>query len=283
MNLQSEPSGWDEQFEALRKEYCVGVSEKIADFQKFVLYLEAQPDSADLFNAIYRVVHSLKGSGGTYGYSLFTDLSSCIESLLDMVRKRQVALTAPVFNTLLTYADLITLSVQMARDGQQDFSSFEARKGALFNSVTEFGGGLHALRPANASPVTPGRPPDTTRHSRAKGVVMIAASSKLMAQKTKEVLATGNYDVIESSDGLEALRLAVETRADIVITEIELSSLSGHALTAAIKSDPVMQATKVVYLTSSKSALTDAVCMPDAVVFKDTGMAANLARILTLL
>ena len=70
---------------------------------------------------------------------------------------------------------------------------------------------------------------------------------------------------------------------DIVITEIELSKLSGHALTAAIKSEPALQHVRVIYVTSSKSALADSVCMPDAMVLKDLSMSANLESVLSRL
>jgi two-component system, OmpR family, phosphate regulon response regulator PhoB len=63
-------------------------------------------------------------------------------------------------------------------------------------------------------------------------------------------LDNGLYEIIEASDGLEALDLAREHHPDLVLLDVMLPDLSGMDVCRKIKDDPDLASTTVVMLTA---------------------------------
>ncbi len=63
-------------------------------------------------------------------------------------------------------------------------------------------------------------------------------------------LDNGQYEIIEASDGLEALDLAKEHHPDLVLLDVMLPDLSGMDVCRKIKDDPELASTMVVMLTA---------------------------------
>jgi CheY-like chemotaxis protein len=63
-------------------------------------------------------------------------------------------------------------------------------------------------------------------------------------------LDNGLYEIIEASDGLEALDLAKEHHPDLVLLDVMLPDLSGMDVCRKIKDDPELASTMVVMLTA---------------------------------
>lgn len=63
-------------------------------------------------------------------------------------------------------------------------------------------------------------------------------------------LDNGDYQIIEASEGLEALDLAREFRPDLVLLDVMLPDLSGMDVCRKIKDDPGLASTTVVMLTA---------------------------------
>jgi two-component system chemotaxis sensor kinase CheA len=65
---------------------------------------QADPDSV---NALFRIMHTLKGMSGIYGYQGLTEISHSLESLLDDIRMGNAALTENVITFLFRSVDLL--------------------------------------------------------------------------------------------------------------------------------------------------------------------------------
>jgi len=63
-------------------------------------------------------------------------------------------------------------------------------------------------------------------------------------------LDNGQYEIIEASDGLEALDLAREHHPDLVLLDVMLPDLSGMDVCRKIKDDRDLASTTVVMLTA---------------------------------
>jgi two-component system, chemotaxis family, sensor kinase CheA len=86
--------------------------EGLADMEAALLKFEQQghTDSAEdreALNAIFRVVHSIKGGSGTFGFGWITDFSHLLESLLDDLRHTRRILDKRVINLLLRSVDCL--------------------------------------------------------------------------------------------------------------------------------------------------------------------------------
>lgn len=65
------------------------------------------PDNEDL-NSIFRAAHSIKGGSGVFGFDALTGLTHVMESILDLARKHDLALTKPIVDQLLLTVDTLS-------------------------------------------------------------------------------------------------------------------------------------------------------------------------------
>jgi two-component system chemotaxis sensor kinase CheA len=65
----------------------------------------APAEEREMLHAIFRVVHSIKGGSGTFGFGWLTDFSHLLESLLDDLREERRTLDKPILDLLLRAVD----------------------------------------------------------------------------------------------------------------------------------------------------------------------------------
>src|SRR4051794_20187727 len=86
--------------------------EHLADMESLLVRLDLSCPSKDELNAIFRAAHSIKGGSGKFGMTDTTSVTHELESMLDRVRKGELALTPAMVDVLLEASDL--LRVQLA-------------------------------------------------------------------------------------------------------------------------------------------------------------------------
>ena len=95
--------------------------ELLAEMEKLLLALDVSaPDSEDL-NAIFRAAHSIKGGAATFAFNDITEVTHILESLLDRIRKGEMALTAEQVDAFLAAKDVLA----MLMDGHHHGSSVD--------------------------------------------------------------------------------------------------------------------------------------------------------------
>ena len=70
-----------------------------------LLALEDDPEDAESLNAVFRAMHTIKGTGGVFGYDSIVDFTHTVETLMDRVRSGRVPLTRPLIATLVECRD----------------------------------------------------------------------------------------------------------------------------------------------------------------------------------
>ncbi|HQT31278.1 MAG TPA: chemotaxis protein CheA [Thiobacillus sp.] len=109
--------------------------ELLAEMEKLLLDIDVTaPDSEDL-NAIFRAAHSIKGGAATFGFNDITEVTHTLESLLDRIRKGEMALTPEHVDAFLVSKDVLTMLMGGHHHGtavdQAAVSSVSARLAAL--------------------------------------------------------------------------------------------------------------------------------------------------------
>jgi len=95
--------------------------ELLAEMEKLLLALDVSaPDSEDL-NAIFRAAHSIKGGAATFAFNDITEVTHMLESLLDRIRKGEMALTPDHVDAFLIAKDVLTMQM----DGHHHGSSVD--------------------------------------------------------------------------------------------------------------------------------------------------------------
>jgi two-component system phosphate regulon response regulator PhoB len=66
----------------------------------------------------------------------------------------------------------------------------------------------------------------------------------------KMTLESDAYEIIEASDGEEALRLAREHRPDLMLLDVSMPGMTGFDVCRSLKDDPETEGIKVIMLTA---------------------------------
>jgi two-component system chemotaxis sensor kinase CheA len=93
--------------------------ELLAEMERLLLGVDlAAPDAEDL-NAIFRTAHSVKGGASTFGLTDMCDVTHVLESLLDRIRKGEMALTSNHVDAFLAAKDALKMQLDGHRHGKQ--------------------------------------------------------------------------------------------------------------------------------------------------------------------
>jgi signal transduction histidine kinase/CheY-like chemotaxis protein len=90
---------------------------------------------------------------------------------------------------------------------------------------------------------------DAERRPSSRQLVLVADDNSDMRRHVATVLGS-RWDVVEASDGRQALELARRYRPDLLITDVMMPELDGFGLIAAIRADPGLACLPVIMLSA---------------------------------
>ena len=99
--------------------------------------------------------------------------------------------------------------------------------------------------------------------------VLLAEDDRALRRFLEVVLERAGYKVISASDGLEAMKLALSTRIDIVITDAMMPNLSGHEFCRFVRNSQALSHLPIILLSGLERKDTDQnVEQADAFLYK---------------
>jgi two-component system chemotaxis sensor kinase CheA len=204
--------------------------ELLSEMEKLLLAIDlSAPDDEEL-NAIFRAAHSIKGGAATFGITDLTDITHVLETLLDLIRKGEMALTAEHVDAFLQAKD--TLKMQL--DGHRLHTEVDEA------AVADVRRRLEAL--AQAPATQPGVMPSAAKASRQpppaaglrrfrielpvtpqRDVDALAAELGLLGTLVASATAAGNavfmLDTPEDVDAIVAICSFIMEPSDLTISE----------------------------------------------------------------
>ncbi|MDP3585456.1 MAG: chemotaxis protein CheA [Thiobacillus sp.] len=177
--------------------------ELLAEMEKLLLALDVSaPDNEDL-NAIFRAAHSIKGGAATFAFTDITEVTHMLESLLDRIRKGEMALTTEHVDTFLAAKDVLNMQMEGHHHGasvdQDAVGSVCARLKQLSQGIVADAPAVPAAAPAPAAPAASSAPvadADGQFHFRIelpevpqRDVDALATELGLLGSITQEILA----------------------------------------------------------------------------------------------
>ena len=100
---------------------------------------------------------------------------------------------------------------------------------------------------------------------RTRARVLLAEDDRALRRFLQVVLERAGYRVLPASDGLEAMKLALSTRIDIVVTDATMPNLSGYEFCRFLRNSQTLSHLPVILLsamerkdTAENSAQVDA-------------------------
>lgn len=93
-------------------------AEHLATMESLLLKLDIDAPSLDDLNAIFRAAHSIKGGSGTFGFTDMTEVTHILETLLDRLRKEELAVRREMIDAFLEAGDVLKAQLDAHRGGE---------------------------------------------------------------------------------------------------------------------------------------------------------------------
>ena len=177
--------------------------ENLDSFEQHLLGMDVASVDDEVLNSIFRCAHSVKGGAATFGFDDVAELTHQMESLLDKLRRHELAPTAPMVDVLLKAGD--ALRAQLARR-QQGGTGAPIETTALLEEIRALGAGAApaAAPKASKGPARKAAPKAaSSAASAAPAPAVVLAPAKTVARELE--LVVGPLDKPEQADSLVEL------------------------------------------------------------------------------
>lgn len=98
--------------ENFKKIFVEEARDLIANLEEAMLTLENSPEDMEQIEEVFRVMHSLKGSSGMFGFHKIEELTHDLETIYDLIRDHKAVVTKGVLNVTLTMVDHFSALLQ---------------------------------------------------------------------------------------------------------------------------------------------------------------------------
>lgn len=235
----------------MRQTFLNELGERCDRLEQKVIKLERTPSDRDMFEELYRGVHSLKGSGGTHGLHIITAICHQFENHLTEA-SAACDFSGECISKTLTFIDLLRKVQQVASDDNPDYASLEAE--------------LESLRELK---------------ERRLIEVLMAEPSNIMQQVLRKALADQPVQITMVDDGIATIELLMRQKYHVAILARELVRLNGVAVIAAIRASQGRNAKiPFILLTSNPENVPPNVAI-DKVLPRDKHLMVEVLQTLT--
>ncbi|BFU91021.1 MAG: Chemotaxis protein CheA [Nitrospira sp.] len=104
-------------FSQFHEAFFEEAAEHLAVVEEGLLKLEQHPGDVDLLNKIFRSAHSIKGTAGMFGFNAVAQFTHKMETLLDLLRNGQKAVSPSIADLLLKATDCLKTLIQSTKSG----------------------------------------------------------------------------------------------------------------------------------------------------------------------
>jgi len=119
--------------------------ELLADLETKLLELEERPEDQEVINSIFRALHTIKGSGGMFGFDDISHFTHHIENAYDAIRSGKMSVSTDIIDATLHSVDQIR-TMLVADPGD---SSYMAKNNAIVQKIQSLMSGTIAAEPAS--------------------------------------------------------------------------------------------------------------------------------------
>ena len=93
--------------------------EHLEEMEQLLLDLDIENPDLEMLNSIFRAAHSIKGGSGIFGFDALGSVTHIMESLLDKIRKGQMAIVASMVDLFLNSVDQLKDILHCYRCGEE--------------------------------------------------------------------------------------------------------------------------------------------------------------------
>lgn len=234
----------------LRMNYLAELPDRINELEQRTLDLKRADDFAQQYEELYRKIHSLKGSAGTYGLQIISSICHQLEDTITCIANDSSKVDDSFLDRCIAYLDLMRDVIKETMQGKTSFREIEAALARMRAAATEKH--LTAL---------------LVESSRVNSALYLGTLKSLPIQ----------FSVVDS--GYAALGLLLHSHYDLLITGQETPMLNGFSLIAAMRlNQGLNHDIHAMLLTSSSNLKIPPAAMPVTIINRDARIGAELFR-----
>jgi len=231
----------------LRADFLAELPEKLDRCESLMISMADAGDFLENYAALFRIIHSLKGSAGTHGIMTISFICHQLEDYLTGLSDKSRADDAQI-NILLEYLDLMRRTLELARQNTASFADIDKQ--------------LDALR---------------QRSKHGKLSVLIVEENMYMQEIMKSSLDGLAVEVSIKADGLDALQVLLKIKFDVLITSAQAKSLNGIALLYALRASAgINHKIKTIIVTSKTQTVFAPGLAPNYLINKDQDISQHI-------
>jgi two-component system chemotaxis sensor kinase CheA len=117
----------DSELELLRQTFLTEAEEGLAAMEEALVTLEAFPDDPEPLHAIFRTIHTIKGSAAIVGFNNVSELAHLVEDALEAYRSGMVRVTPVHVSLLLLTVDALREVIAAAAAGRTELRARDRR------------------------------------------------------------------------------------------------------------------------------------------------------------
>jgi two-component system, chemotaxis family, sensor kinase CheA len=121
-----------------RQTFIIEARELLAAMEESLLAVEGQADQGEAVNAMFRAVHTIKGSAGLFGLDAIVRFSHTVESVMDRVRGHQLPLTSPLVSLVLECHDHLSTLISGLQNSDGETPACHEQGEALVQRLLPF-------------------------------------------------------------------------------------------------------------------------------------------------
>ncbi len=117
------PAIFDEEMKEIVESFIIETKELLEKLDNDLIELEKRPEDAELLNAIFRYVHTIKGTSSFIGFEQMSELTHKFEDVLNKLRKGELKVRPDIMDVMLEAFDF--MKTLLAKLEAKDLSPIE--------------------------------------------------------------------------------------------------------------------------------------------------------------
>lgn len=214
--------------DTLRLKYAVSLPIEIARLKKIGREALRYGSSREAMIALRTAVHSLNGSGASFGFEAVTETASQLEHALNQV----ISAKHPISSEQKALLRLL----------------LDALERAAHDAAIE-GGGVQpdtVFDPAHEVPLTDGLDGVQADH---ESRLLLVDDSEAVRRRYALAFRAAGFIVDEASNGLEALCCIRERHYDLILLDLQMPTMDGFETHRRLREEPLALHTPIIFLT----------------------------------
>jgi DNA-binding response OmpR family regulator/HPt (histidine-containing phosphotransfer) domain-containing protein len=217
----------------LRADYLQEAKELLAETEDCFLLLEKDSGNRELIDRIFRMIHTIKGSGSVVGFESFTRFAHQFENLLSMIRAGTLTIDSTIMDLMLEANDRLK---DWLHELENDHS-FELDTASTVAQLSRYTAG-QAPKPSSQHLPAFGffedEPTPAPADARLPTVLLIDDEIEII-ELYESHLQDMPLRSLRALDGSEAVEILDKTLPDVIVLDLKMPGMSGMELLSYVR------------------------------------------------